>query len=290
MNAIKSAPNENKKKVIKIVGAIAGIGLIYFIYDAVFYVNTDNAQVQANTVILTSRVSGYITKVNVEEGQHVKAGDVLVEIDARDYQSRANQSVNELGATAARVHDAELNYQRIESLYKAGAVSLQQRDSALANYQELSRRTKALQDQADVSKNGLNDTQLRAPSNGVIAKRSAEVGMLANSGTPLIGFVSSESRWVMANFKETDLDRLKIGQPVKISVDAISGKTYHGEIESFLPSTGAIFSLLPPDNATGNFTKVVQRVPTRIKFKDLNKDDIDLLKAGLSVIVDVKVK
>ena len=290
MTPTVSNQKNKKKNIVKIAAVVAIIGVTYFIYDTLFFVSTDNAQVQANTVILTSRVSGYITKVNVEEGQKVKAGDVLVEIDAKDYQSRANQSVNELGATSARVKDADLNYQRIEKLYQAGAVSLQQRDSAYAAFQELSRHTKALQDQADVSKNGLNDTQLRAPSDGIIAKKSAEVGMLANSGTPLIGFVSSESRWIMANFKETDLDRLKIGQPVKISVDAISGKTYQGEIESFLPSTGAIFSLLPPDNATGNFTKVVQRVPTRIKFKNITKDDIDLLKAGLSVIVDVKVK
>jgi membrane fusion protein (multidrug efflux system) len=114
--------------------------------------------------------------------------------------------------------------------------------------------------------------------------------MLANPGTPLVGFVSSESRWVVANFKETDLPRLKIGQAVEISVDAVSGKSFKGEIESFYPSTGAIFALLPPDNATGNFTKVVQRVPTRIKLNNLSSDDIDLLKAGLSVIAEVRLR
>lgn len=284
------ASNTKKKLILRIVAAVAVLGISYFIYDYIFFVSTDNAQIQANTVIMTSRVSGFITKVNVEDGQKVKAGDVLVELDPKDFKSRTSQSENELSATSARVHDAEINYQRLQKLYAEGAVSLQQRDSALAAYQELSRRTAAMRNQVDLSKSGLSDTQIRAPSDGIIAKKAAEVGMLANPGTPLIGFVSNDTRWIVANFKETDLNRLKVGQAVKISVDAISSKEFEGEIESFNPSTGSIFSLLPPDNATGNFTKVVQRVPTRIKFKTLNKEDIELLKAGLSVVVDVKVK
>jgi membrane fusion protein (multidrug efflux system) len=264
--AAPKADDAKKKLILRGVGAVAIVGALYFVYTSIFYVGTDNAQVQANTVILASRVSGFIDKVNVEEGQKVKAGEVLAHIDAKDYQSR------------------------IESLYKSGAVSLQQRDSALANYQELSRRTKALQASLDVTKNSLDDTSIRAPSDGVIAKKSAEIGMLASVGMPLFGFVSNDTRWVTANFKETDLNRLKVGQHVSIDVDAISGRTFEGEIESFNPSTGAVFSLLPPDNATGNFTKVVQRVPTRIKFNNLKAEDMDVLKAGLSAVVDVRVK
>ena len=284
------AANHKKKYLIRAILTLAAIGAIYFIYDAIYYVNTDNAQVQANTVILSARVSGYVTKVNVEEGQRVKSGEVLAQIESKDYQSRTNQSENELGATTARVRDAELNYQRIENLFKAGAVSQQQRDSSLANYQELSRRTKALKASFDVTKNSLDDTVIRAPSDGVIAKKAAELGMLASPGMPLFGFVSNESRWIIANFKETDLNRLKVGQSVKIEVDAVSDHHFEGVIQNFNPSTGAIFSLLPPDNATGNFTKIVQRVPTRIQFKNLKSEDIDLLKAGLSAVVSVRVK
>ena len=287
---VKAANPGRKKLILRSIAAVALVGIVYFIYDYIFYISTDNAQIQANTVIMTARVSGFIAKVNVEDGQHVKAGDVLVELDAKDFKSRTSQSENELGANSARVRDAELNYQRLQKLYAEGAVSLQQRDSALATYQELTRRTRAMQNMVDLSKSGLSDTQLRAPTDGVVAKKAAELGMLASPGTPLIGFVSDETRWVVANFKETDLNRLKVGQKVEVSVDAISGRTFEAEIESFNPSTGSVFSLLPPDNATGNFTKVVQRVPTRIKFKSLNPADIQLLKAGLSVIVDVRVK
>jgi membrane fusion protein (multidrug efflux system) len=279
-----------KKKILKIASPVFAIVAFYFIYDSVFFISTDNAQVQANTVILTSRVSGFVTKVNVVEGQSVKQGDVLVEIDSKDYQSKTEQSENELGSLSARARDAELNYNRIQKLFEEGAVSLQQKDSAYANYQELSRKQNALKNQLEISRSGLSDTQIRAPSNGIIARRSAESGMLANPGTPLLGFVSSETRWVIANFKETDLSRLKTGQKVSITVDAVSGKTYKGEIETFYPATGAIFALLPPDNATGNFTKVVQRVPTRIKLLDLTANDISALKAGLSAIAEVRVR
>ena len=285
--ALDQAAKKKKAGMIAVI-ALGALGL-YLIFDWYFFVTTDNAQIQANIAILTARSTGFVSKVNVEEGQKVKAGQVLVEIDAKDYKSRTSQSENELGSVAARVRDAELNYNRIQNLYVAGAVSLQQRDSAYANFQELSKKQKALKAQVELSESGLSDTQLRAPSDGTIAKKGAELGMLASTGTPLIGFVSDDSRWVVANFKETDLSRLHVGQPVEVEVDAISGRKFHGAIESFHPATGAVFSLLPPDNATGNFTKVVQRVPARIKLNDLTQDDIELLKAGLSAEISVKV-
>ena len=203
--ALDQAAKKKKAGMIAVI-ALGALGL-YLIFDWYFFVTTDNAQIQANIAILTARSTGFVSKVNVEEGQKVKAGQVLVEIDAKDYKSRTSQSENELGSVAARVRDAELNYNRIQNLYVAGAVSLQQRDSAYANFQELSKKQKALKAQVELSESGLSDTQLRAPSDGTIAKKGAELGMLASTGTPLIGFVSDDSRWVVANFKETDLSR-----------------------------------------------------------------------------------
>jgi membrane fusion protein (multidrug efflux system) len=104
----------------------------------------------------------------------------------------------------------------------------------------------------------------------------------------LIGFVSSEGRWVMANFKETEIEDIKVDSHAKIDVDAIGGKTYKGEVVAISPATGATFTLLPPDNATGNFTKVVQRVPIKIKINDIDSQDLLLLRAGLSVVVKVR--
>ena len=101
------------------------------------------------------------------------------------------------------------------------------------------------------------------------------------------GFVEAKDRWIMANFKETDLSDFHLGSKATVTVDAIPHKTFAGEVESVSPSTGATFALLPPDNATGNFTKVVQRIPVRIKLKDLQPDEVDHLQAGLSAVVSV---
>jgi len=285
-----SSTRSRKEKALRIGGPVLLLSVCWFLYDHFFFVSTDNAQIQANTVILASRVGGFVNKVHVTEGQAVKAGDILVEINSNDYQNRTEQSENELASLAARVRDAELNHKRVAKLFEEGAVSQQQRDSAMATWQELSRKQNALKNQLEITRNGLVDTQIRAPSDGTIARKTAEAGMLANPGTPLLGFVSDDSRWVVANFKETDLGRLKTGQKVDISVDAIPGKSFKGEIENFHPATGAVFALLPPDNATGNFTKVVQRVPARIKLLGLSKQDIEQLRAGLSAVVDVHVR
>jgi aconitate hydratase len=110
----------------------------------------------------------------------------------------------------------------------------------------------------------------------------------ASPGVPLIGFVSSEERWVTANFKETEIESVKIGAKVKIEVDALSGKTFEGSVAAISAATGATFTLLPPDNATGNFTKVVQRVPVKILFSELSESDISDLRAGLSAYVKVR--
>ena len=105
---------------------------------------------------------------------------------------------------------------------------------------------------------------------------------------PLVGFVSSDSRWVIANFKETEISGIKPGARAYLEVDAIPGKTFEGVVDNILPSTGAKFALLPPDNATGNFTKVVQRVPVRININTTSEAEIESLRAGLSVVVKVK--
>jgi membrane fusion protein (multidrug efflux system) len=145
-----------------------------------------------------------------------------------------------------------------------------------------------VQAQVDQAKLNLENTKIRAPVDGAIAKKSLELGQLAAPGVPLIGFVGDSERWVIANFKETEIEGVKAGSPVSVDVDAIGGKTYKGTVTSLSAATGATFTLLPPDNATGNFTKVVQRVPVKIKLENLTADDLELLRAGLSAYVKVR--
>ncbi len=278
----------SKKKIL--IAVLAGFVLLmsYFVYEHIIYVSTDNAQIQAKTVLMAAKVSGYVQKVNVVENQKVKAGDVLVEIDPRDYENTFRQVSNELAGVKARQMDTEKNYRRIADLFQQGAVSQQQLDNAKATADEVNHKFQSLQAQVSQAQLNLDNTKITAPSDGVVAKKAVEVGMLAAPGMALIGFVSAEERWVAANFKETELKDIHIGSQAEITVDALSGKKFSGKVESISSATGATFTLLPPDNATGNFTKVVQRVPVKIIFDHLQASDIEELHAGLSAEVKVR--
>jgi len=280
----------DKTKKIIIAGASVGAILLgYFLYDHWMYVHTDNAQIEAHSVLLAAKVGGFITSAPFEDGAKVKKDELLVQIDDRDYKAAVDAAKSEKQSLEARKTEAEKNYQRIKSLFAQQVVSQQQYDTATANYNDAMARYEAVNSKLTQAEIALENTQIKAPSDGVIAKTSAEVGQLASPGLPLVGFVSSDSRWITANFKETEIEDVRVGQKVNVSVDAVSGKKYQGEVESISSATGATFTLLPPDNATGNFTKVVQRVPVRIKLLGLNEQDIEKLHAGLSVDVKVKV-
>ena len=286
----KSLTQQKKKKIFFLVFAGILLSLGYLTYRSYYFVSTDDAQVQAHTVMISAKVSGFITEVHVEQNQRVKAGEVLAVIDHRDYINKLNQIENERDSAAARVLDDDKNYQRLSTLFHKGAVSKQQFDHAEAMFREGSRRLKALQAQVDQARLNLEFTEIKAPSDGVIARKSAEPGMLASVGMPLFGFVSSKERWIEANFKETELKQMKVGDPVEISIDAISQKKFFGKVQSISPATGAMFTLLPPDNATGNFTKVVQRVPVQIQITNLSVGEVEDLRAGFSADVSVRIR
>ena len=260
----------------------------YFIYQNIVYVTTDNAQIEGHAVLLAPKESGFITKVNVDQGQKVKKDEILIEIDERDYQNALKQSKANLISLIAKLSDAEVNFKRTEKLFKIGAATQQQYDSNLANYSDIKAQTESVQAQVLQAELMLEYTKIKAPSNGIIAKKSAEIGQFANPGAALIGFVDTDERWVIANFKETEIEFIKNGERAIIVVDAFTNKTYYGTVFSMSSATGATFTLLPPDNATGNFTKVVQRVPVKIKFDKLSENDIEQLKNGLSVFVKIR--
>lgn len=281
---------KNKKKQLMIgAGAVVVIGGALFGYYEWSHVSTDNAQIQAHTLMLSSKVPGIVIEVLVQENEPVKEGQVLARIDSQDYKNNVKQAEADLEGVKAKLHDAEANYKRMGDLLRQNVVSRAQYDNAEATYREVSKKVQAIQAQVSTAQLNASYTEIKAPTNGHIARKSVEPGMVIPPGQPLFGFVESTSRWVIANFKETEITNIEKGKPVKVEVDALPGKEFHGEVESLSPSTGAVFSLLPPDNATGNFTKVVQRVPVKIKLLNLSEQDIIKLQAGLSANVSVKV-
>src|ERR1700677_1272301 len=288
-NTVESAPKEKKRNVFPFLIAAALAVVAYFIVEGFLYEKTDDAYVEAHSLMLAPRIGGFVSKVFVNENDKVKAGEVLAQLDDKDYDTGYKQTIADQSSVQAHPEQAQEDYERVSPLYKAEAVSRQQYDAAVAKFHNLTSRLQADQFKADQAKLNLSYTQVVAPEDGVIAKKSVEPGMVVPAGQALFGFVSSQERWVTANFKETQLSEIKPGQKVEIKVDAISGKKFEGVVDSIGSSTGSTFTLLPPDNSTGNFTKVVQRVPVKIDLPNLTPEDIDLLAAGLSVEVAVKL-
>jgi membrane fusion protein (multidrug efflux system) len=307
--------------------------------------STDDAYVQADISAISPKVEGYVREVRVTDNQQVKAGDVLVVIDDRDFAARVDEARATrdsqraalamldtrrtlqravIAETAAAVASAEAELRRSQlelarqrNLAKVDVASRQKFETADADAQKAEAgmvRSRAVlaaardqlavldaergQDEARLhraqaalrlAKDQLDDTVIRAPVAGVVGNKGVAVGQLVKPGTLLLAIVPLPRVYVVANFKETQLARMRPGQPVSIAVDALPGRKLRGFIESFAPASGALFSLLPPENATGNFTKIVQRVPVRIALAP-GEPLIGALRPGLSAEVEVDTR
>ena len=337
-------PSVKKITVSLVIPAIA-IGAAYGGYwwwtKGQFLQGTDNAYVQADISPISPQIDGYVAAVLVGDNQAVKAGDVLVRIEDRDFRARlddANASVAkeqadiatidsqvgyqqtliaqaqaQLEAADAEARRAQQQFDRYAKLVTDKVISHQEYDDAEATLvkgrADVIRSTAAIkaeqaqliviqaqrkeaetklaeaQAQAQLAANDLDKTVIRAPIDGVIGNRGVRVGNYIRSGTQMLSVVPNNV-YIVANFKETQLTHMRPGQKVEIDVDAYPSTPLIGEVESFAPASGALFSLLPPENATGNFTKIVQRLPVRIKVSPDNPLH-GLLRPGLSVEASV---
>ena len=224
------------------------------------------------------------------QAQAEKLADTATADNAKRAADRATQLLKTTFATQAQVDDANTALEQAKAAL-AGAdaqiLSAQANIGVLeAQYQEAQASMRNLELARDKAARDLSFTVLRAPYDGVVGNRAVEQGDLVSPGQKLEAIVPLHKLYIVANFKETQLAKLVPGEKVKFSVDAIDDGEFEGTVSSLAPASGAVFSLLPPENATGNFTKVVQRVPVRI---DVSEEALNSgrLRAGLSVIVDV---
>jgi membrane fusion protein (multidrug efflux system) len=246
------------------------------------------------------------------DGSRGNAGQATAELQAT--QAQAASASAAIAAAEAAYRQASADLERYRGLAADKIISAQQldaaqaaRDAAEANLQAARKQAAAAGSQVSASGAALRGadarlaaagsavenarlelgyTVLLAPNDGVVAKRNAEPGALVQVGQVLLSLVPEKEVWVTANLKETQLADVAVGDPAEFSVDAYPGLTFHGKVESLSPATGARFALLPPDNATGNFTKVVQRVPVRIAVDD-RADPAHPLRPGMSVDVTI---
>ncbi len=321
-----AAPGSRRRIVFAVLGLVllglVGLGVKRW-WFARSHVSTDDAQVDGHIIPILPKVGGFVAEVRVQENQNVKTGDTLVVLDDRDFRSRLAQTEADLAALLATVSSrtrvgqaeaavaqaqanaikAHADLERLEPLAQQDIVSKQQLDAAraatvAADAQLASAQAalvgadarvaaaRAARDQAALQ---LSYTRLVAPTSGVVSKKTVEVGQLVQPGQPLMSVVPLDDVWVVANLKETQTASVSPGAAVDFTVDAYPGRHFAGRVESLAPATGAKFSLLPPDNATGNFTKVVQRVPVRIRLGQPN-DRAHPLRPGMSVDVTITTK
>jgi membrane fusion protein (multidrug efflux system) len=202
----------------------------------------------------------------------------------RDLAAKQIVSRQQLDAAQAAADAARAQLQAAEQQATAAGAQV---SSAEAGVRVATARAEAAQAEVDNARLQLSYTKITAPASGIVARKQVEVGQLVAAGQPVMSIVADTGVWVTANFKETQLGDIRVGQPVEFEVDAYGSCTAHGVVESLSGATGARFALLPPDNATGNFTKVVQRVPVRIRVTKACADNRPL-RPGLSVNVHVQ--
>jgi len=268
-----------------------------------FQVSTDNAYVRADSSLISAQIEGYVRSVSVAENQPVRAGDPLVLIDARDYEAQiaaAHAAIAQAeGARAAEQAQRQLaaaDVARYRPLAERGLLSparmqqleLQER-RASGSYSAADASVAAAQAQLEEAELNLERTIVRAPIDGVVGDRQVQVGQLVRSGTPLMSVVPLQAVYVVANFKETQIAGFRPGQTVTIRPDVAHDLRLRGTVESLAPASGSEFSIIPTDTATGNFTKIVQRVPVRIRIEP-GQEGLELLRPGLSATVTVDTR
>jgi membrane fusion protein (multidrug efflux system) len=316
---------------------------IYYFAEVAPYESTDDAFIEAHVTPIAPQVAGRVAQLLVQDNQEVKAGEVLLQIDPSDFQTKLDQERADLAASKSRLEQAkgqltvdqakveqekanvmaaqaeakqaaadDKRYQAVGS-YAISASQLdlagtQARSAAAqveaARSKELAAEAQSSLDQASIqtaaaevesseagvhqAELNLSYTQVRASEAGYVTHRTVEAGSYVQIGQALLAIVPQQV-WVVANFKETQLTAMRAGQPVAVTVDAYPQIKFKGHVDSIQSGTGPRFSLLPPENASGNYVKVVQRVPVKIVLDDVAGNDY-VLGPGMSVVPDVRVK
>ena len=326
------------------IAAAAEYGSYYWTTSR-FLVSTDDAYVEAHSVLISPKVSGYLSEAPVDDNQPLKAGEVLARIDPRDYQTALDQARANVAAAQAAIDTlnqqigqqmlvveqsrhqvasdrgaltfSQQDFQRYTQLAKDGYGTIQRSQQAQADISEKDAgmqhdiavvsaaerqigvlkaqvtqaaaklaQQQAMEHQAELN---LSYTIITAPVDGTLGVRTLQVGQYVQAGTQLMAVVPLQAVYIVANYKETQLTDVRPGQPVTIEVDTYPGAKVTGHVDSVAPASGQEFALLPPDNATGNFTKIVQRIPVKIVV-DANDALANLLRPGMSVEPTIDTK
>ena len=310
----KKNSNGGKKRSLKkrlfflalFLAVIAAAIYAYWYFNLRGFVSTDDAFIEGDRVSLGSKMLGRITNLTVDEGDLVSKGQLLVQLDDSDLQAQKTQAEANLDLARQNVVLAKVNLQKAQDDYNRGTTQFKNHiipqeqydhitkalDMARAQYGIELARVKAADAQLGVVQTQIGNTHIMAPFSGIVAKKWALVGDVVQPSQPILTINDNEHVWVTANFEETKLASIHPGDPVQISVDAYGDSRFEGKVILIGAAAAAEFSLIPPNNASGNFTKVTQRVPVKISISHKTENyqgDPTLLLPGMSVEVKVGV-
>ena len=316
MTPVEAAPTTSpeiqfrspRKKMFLLLGTVIivcaiGFGLYWYLHASNF-ISTDNAYTATEVAQVTPSTGGTVKEVLVVDTQSVKQGEVLVVIDETDARlallqadADAERATAQLAAAESDYERATVDLQRRQALIESGSISGEELtraksafSSGKANIAAAKAAIAQARARAEQAKVDLGRTVVRAPVDGVVVKRAVQIGQRVPQGAPLMAIVPVQQMHVDANFKEGQLERVRIGQPVKLRADIYgSSVSYNGVVEGFSGGSGSAFAAIPAQNATGNWIKVVQRLPVRIKL-DPAELERNPLKVGLSMTAEIDTR
>lgn len=320
-----------------LVGILAAGGLWWWIRSG-RVVSTDDARVKGTIVAVSAKISGRVEKVLVNEGDTVQAGQIIATLEKQEFEAQVEQATANLEMAKAKLaavvagnrhqevaaanasanqamanlNNAQKNFERAETLYNQGAISIQQLDTAKTAAEVAEAQYASAKEQYSLSAEGsrpediqmaqaqvrqaqaaltnleiqLANATVKAPVTGTMALKSVEDGEIVSAGQQLFSIANLADVWINANIEETYIGRIKVDQPVEFTIDAFPGKKFTGHVMEVGSATGSQFALLSTENSSSNFTKVTQRLPIKIKA-----DESDyILKPGMSVVVSIITK
>jgi membrane fusion protein, multidrug efflux system len=286
---------------------LLGVAVTYYWYtDIRGYDSTDDAYIDSNDVTISSKTLGRIAFLGTDEGDTVAQGDTLVKLDVSDLKAQEAQAVASIESAQRNAELSNVNLEktrddlnRASIQLKGNAITQEQYDharqalqTAQAQYNLAQAQINTSKAQLNVIQTQLNNSSILAPFGGVVARKWVMPGDVVQAAQPIFTIFDQSDIWVTAMFEETKISSIQIGDPVKITVDAYPDKDFEGKVILTGAAAASQFSLIPPNNASGNFTKVTQRLPVRISISEKNQPKGDpgaQLKAGMSVEVKVQI-
>jgi membrane fusion protein, multidrug efflux system len=304
------APRENNRRrwpavIISLVIILAAVYVAWRWYAGTLgYVSTDDAMIDANRMSVSSKILGRITLLNAEEGDAVDIGQVLVQLDVSDLRAQRAQAQAALVLAEENVSLAQVNLARAQQDFKRAEVQFQNNTIPAEQYDHAQKELEATQAKLEIAQaqtgashaqisvidTSLKNATIIAPMKGTVSKRWVLPGDVVQPGQAIFALSDLDSVWVTANLEETKLGRIRPGDSVAISVDAYPHSRFAGVVAQIGSNTAAQFSLIPPNNASGNFTKITQRVPVKISLEKRSAtDNAHKLLPGMSVSVKIKI-